>query len=104
MVLLTRLDRQKIAINCDLIEWVEAKPDTTVRLVSGESILVLESVSEVMREIRDYRIGILAGAGLASALSSGARPGRAVLRLASRRPPAGRSYGSGGDREEEEEE
>lgn len=101
MVLLTRLDREKIAINCDLIEWVEAKPDTTVRLVSGESILVLESVSEVMRRIRDYRIDILAGAGLASVLSSGARPGRAVLRLASRRSPAGTPHGSSDDGEKE---
>lgn len=101
MVLLTRLDQQKIAINCDLIEWVEAKPDTTVRLVSGESILVLESVGDVMRRIRDYRIGILAGAGLASVLASGARPGRAVLRLASRRSPVGTPYGPNeGDEEE----
>jgi flagellar protein FlbD len=102
MVLLTRLDHEKIAINCDLIEWVEAKPDTTVRLVSGESILVLETLAEVMRRIRDYRIGILAGAGLASVLGSGARPGRAALALATRSRPGGSWPGPAGEDEQEE--
>jgi flagellar protein FlbD len=80
MVRLTRLNHREIAINCDLIEWTEALPDTTVRLVSGEHILVLESVDEVIRRISEYRRGLLASAGLAAVLTSGARPATAFLR------------------------
>jgi flagellar protein FlbD len=74
MIHLTRLNHQEIAINCDLIEWAEAVPDTTVRLVSGECILVRESVEEVIRRIVDYRRSLLTSAGLASILTSGWRP------------------------------
>lgn len=80
MIRLTRLNQREIAINCDLIEWAEAVPDTAVRLVSGECILVRESVDEVMRRIAEYRRSILAGAGLATALTSGTRPTRGVIR------------------------
>ena len=60
MIRLTRLNHREIALNCDLIEWAEAVPDTTVRMVSGESILVLESVSEVIERIVAYRRTLLA--------------------------------------------
>lgn len=79
MVRLTRLNHREIAINCDLIEWVEANPDTTVRMISGESILVLEEVSEVIRRIVQYRRRLLVAAGLSTVLTAGSRPPRAVL-------------------------
>ncbi len=80
MIRLTRLNHKEIAINCDLIEWVESKPDTTVRLVCGESILVLEPVSEVIQKITEYRRTLLAAAGLAAILTSGWKPTAALLR------------------------
>lgn len=79
MIRLTRLNQREIAINCDLIEWAEACPDTTVRLVSGEHILVLETVEEVIRRITEYRKGLLASAGLAAVLTSGWRPATSIL-------------------------
>jgi flagellar protein FlbD len=80
VIALTRLNRHPIAINCDLIEWVEAMPDTTVRMVSGESIIVLEKPEEVIRKISDYRRKLLAAAGLAAILTSGWKPNSAYLR------------------------
>jgi uncharacterized protein YlzI (FlbEa/FlbD family) len=74
MIKLSRLDRQEIAINCDLIVWVEARPDTTLRMVMGESILVLDGVDEVVRRIAAFRSGVLRGAGLEASATSGARP------------------------------
>jgi flagellar protein FlbD len=68
MILLSRLNQREVAINCDLIEWVEAMPDTTVRLVSGESILVLEPVDEVIRRIVEYRRSVNVPAGVPAAL------------------------------------
>ena len=55
-------------------------PDTTVRMVSGESIIVLEKPDEVMRRISDYRRKLLAAAGLAAILTSGWKPNSAYLK------------------------
>lgn len=74
MIKLTRLDRQAIAINCDLIAWIEGRPDTTLRMTTGESILVLESVDLVLEHIAAYRSAVLRAAGLPALLTSGARP------------------------------
>lgn len=81
MIRLTRLNQREVAINCDLIEWTEALPDTTVRMVSGEKILVLESVEEVIRRITEYRKGLLASAGLAAVLTRGTRSAAPFLRV-----------------------
>jgi uncharacterized protein YlzI (FlbEa/FlbD family) len=64
MIKLSRLDRQEIAINCDLIAWIEARPDTIVRMMAGESIPVREGVDEVIRRIAEYRSTVLRLAGL----------------------------------------
>jgi flagellar protein FlbD len=69
MIKLTRLDRQEIALNCDRIEWVEACPDTTVRLAGGESILVRESVDEVVARVAAFRSRVLREAALPALLA-----------------------------------
>ena len=72
MIKLTRLDRQEIALNCDRIAWVEGRPDTTLRMTTGESILVRESVDEVVRRITAFRSGVLRDAGLGALFTAGA--------------------------------
>lgn len=89
MVRLTRLNHREIAINCDLIEWVEANPDTTVRMISGESILVLEEVSEVIRRIVQYRRRLLVAAGLSTVLTAGSRPPGTILQPEAPEAPGG---------------
>ena len=74
MIKLTRLDRQQIAINCDLIVWLEACPDTTVRMLAGESILVRESVDEVIQAMVAFRSLVLREAGLGAAAGSASLP------------------------------
>jgi uncharacterized protein YlzI (FlbEa/FlbD family) len=74
MIKLTRLDRQEIAINSDLIVWVEAHPDTTLRLATGERILVREALDEVVRRIAAFKSGVLRDAGLAGLTASDVRP------------------------------
>jgi len=56
----TRLNGERFALNPDLIERVEAHPDTVVFLVDGTKYVVKETVDEVLLEIREYRAGILA--------------------------------------------
>jgi flagellar protein FlbD len=54
------LNGEQFALNPDLIERVEAHPDTVAFLVDGTKYVVKESVDEVLQEIREYRAGILA--------------------------------------------
>ena len=70
MISVTRLKGQTIAINPDLIESIEERPDTTIRLTSGESMLVRESLSEIVRRITEYRQSIFSASGSTSTLSA----------------------------------
>ena len=60
MIRVTRLNGERFALNPDLIERVEAHPDTVAFLVDGTKYVVKESVDEVLQEIREFRAGILA--------------------------------------------
>ena len=62
MIPLTRLNNSRLAINSDLIKFVEAAPDTVLTLVTGEKVVVREGVSEVIERVREFRRSILCGA------------------------------------------
>jgi flagellar protein FlbD len=72
MIELTRLNGSRLAINCDLIKYAEAAPDTVLTLITGEKLVVLEPCSEVSQRTLDYRAGVLRKAWpeAASALSA----------------------------------
>ena len=55
MIEVTRLNGRAIVLNADLIECVEATPDTLVSLTTGRKIMVTESVEEVVRRTIEYR-------------------------------------------------
>ena len=68
MIPLTRLNHTPVVLNCDLIELIETSPDTVIRLVSGQRLVVLENPEDVIERVIDFRrrIGALAaneGAG-----------------------------------------
>ena len=58
MVELTRLQNQKIIVNADLIEFIEATPDTMISMTTGKKIIVLESVKQVIDKVIRYKKGI----------------------------------------------
>jgi flagellar protein FlbD len=60
MIRVTRLNGEEFALNPDLIERVEAHPDTVAFLVDGTRYVLRESVEEVLQGIREYRASILA--------------------------------------------
>lgn len=60
MIVLRRLGGELIALNPDLIERVEATPDTVVTLVDDKKFLIEESLDDVLRLITDYRAYIIA--------------------------------------------
>ena len=55
MIKLTRLDGHPFILNADLIRYVEQRPDTFVTLVSGERIVVNESMDHVVELAIDYQ-------------------------------------------------
>jgi len=63
MILLTRLNNRPLVVNSDMIKFIENTPDTVITLVSGEKIVVLETVAEVMEEIINFRRKIVEAAG-----------------------------------------
>jgi len=52
---LTRLNKRPVVVNSDLIKFVEDTPDTVVTLVSGEKLVVKETVAQVLEKIMRYR-------------------------------------------------
>ncbi|MFO7180316.1 MAG: flagellar FlbD family protein [Pseudomonadota bacterium] len=59
MICVTRMRGQLAAINPDLIETIEANPDTTICFVSGEKLLVQESLQEIVERVHEYRKSIM---------------------------------------------
>jgi flagellar protein FlbD len=63
MIIVTRLHGARVAVNCDLIERVEATPDTVLTLVDGSRYVVRESVAEVVDKVRAFRASVVMLAG-----------------------------------------
>ena len=62
MIQLTRLNNKPLAVNSDLIKFVEQAPDTVITLIRGEKIIVRESAEQVLQRILQFRREILRGA------------------------------------------
>ena len=48
-------------ISAELVELLEAVPDTVVTLTTGRKLVVREDVDEVARRIREYRRAVYRG-------------------------------------------
>ena len=55
MVKVTRLNGDQYFINPHQIESIEVKPDTTLLMLSGKSVVVREKVDEIVDRIVEYR-------------------------------------------------
>jgi len=58
MIKVTHFNGREMAINAELIQFVESTPDTVITLVNKEKILVKESVDEVIKKVINYRRSI----------------------------------------------
>lgn len=61
MIVLTKLRGDAFALNCDLIETISEKPDTTILMTNGSIHIVKESMQEVIDKTVDYRRKIIKG-------------------------------------------
>jgi flagellar protein FlbD len=60
MIVVTRLHGSVLALNCDLIERVEATPRTILTMVDGSRYVVRESVAEIVDKVRAFRASVIA--------------------------------------------
>ncbi|HUO25897.1 MAG TPA: flagellar FlbD family protein [Candidatus Aquilonibacter sp.] len=55
MIHLTRLNNQPLVVNADLIKFIETSPDTVITLLTGEKLVVRESVEEVLDRVAEFQ-------------------------------------------------
>ena len=54
MIVLTRLNNKTVVLNAELIKIVEASPDTIITLINGDTMMVRETVDQVVEKAIDY--------------------------------------------------
>jgi len=55
LIWVTRLNGERLVINAELIETVEANPDTTITLLNGDRYIVKEPVEEIVEQVIEYK-------------------------------------------------
>ncbi|WP_372698469.1 flagellar FlbD family protein [Arthrobacter sp. JSM 101049] len=75
MIVVTRLNTSRFAINPDLIERIQENPDTVLVMVNGAKYVVVESMDEVIGLIAQFRARVVSLArGLDSAVPDNLPP------------------------------
>lgn len=59
MIVVTRLNATRFAINPDLIERIQENPDTVVYMLNGAKYVVTESMAEVITLVAGYRAQVV---------------------------------------------
>jgi len=54
MIVLTRLNGARFVVNAEMIRTVEQRPDTTLVLANGETLIVKESMDDVVAKAIEY--------------------------------------------------
>lgn len=62
VIQVTRLDGSELVISAELVELLEAVPDTVITLTTGRKLVVREDVAEVVRRIKEYRRSVYGAA------------------------------------------
>jgi flagellar protein FlbD len=55
MVKVTKLNGTEVVLNADLIEALEATPDTVITLTNGRKMMVKEDIEEIVVRVVEYR-------------------------------------------------
>jgi flagellar protein FlbD len=71
MIIVHRLRGEPMFLNADLVESIEATPDTVLTLVDGRHVVVADAPEEIADRIVEYRAAILVSA---AEIRTGASP------------------------------
>ncbi|KPK76565.1 MAG: hypothetical protein AMJ79_06285 [Phycisphaerae bacterium SM23_30] len=55
MIAVTRLNGKKFVINAEQIRYIETTPDTMITMLTGDKVVVKESMEEVVRRAIEYQ-------------------------------------------------
>ena len=58
MILLTKLNKAPIAVNCNLIQYIEETPDTVITMTNNDKVVVIEGMAEIIDKVVQYRCRI----------------------------------------------
>ena len=58
MIKVTRLNGKEFVINAELIQFLEATPDTVITLLNHEKIIVKEGVDDIVKRVVEYNRSI----------------------------------------------
>lgn len=59
MIVVSKLSKEKFAVNPDLIQRIDSSPDTILTLVDGTKYIVSESMAQVIELIDNHRVMII---------------------------------------------
>ena len=55
MIKVTRLNNSELVVNCDMIEFVEAIPETMISLITGKKIIISEDIDEIISRVAKFK-------------------------------------------------
>lgn len=55
MILLTKINKAPIAVNADLIQYIEETPDTVLTMTNSEKVVVVEGMAAIIQKVVHYR-------------------------------------------------
>ncbi len=55
MIVLTKINDAPIAVNSDLIEFIEETPDTIITMTNSDKVVVREGMMEIIEKVVHYR-------------------------------------------------
>jgi flagellar protein FlbD len=87
MIELSRLNGERMIVNCDLIRYAEASPDTVITLITGDKIVVSETLEQLIERVIAFRSRLLqtafpAGPGWTETAHGAAIASAAAARMA----------------------
>ena len=59
MISITKINGQKLTINCELILTIEKTPDTTITMTTGDKFIAVESIDEITQMVIKYKQNLL---------------------------------------------
>lgn len=61
MIQLTKLDDRRILVSLETVKYVESVPDTLIFFLNGDTVMVKESLEDVIKAVETFKTNILGG-------------------------------------------
>jgi flagellar protein FlbD len=55
MIVLTKINKAPIAVNSDLIQYIEETPDTVLTMTNNNKVVVTEGMVEIIEKVVHFR-------------------------------------------------